>query len=116
MRPPRRSVAGTGAGGTVTAPAAITSATEGAIGTVALASESASPSSVQSGATDTAVTGAVYVPNGQLTLSGAGNLNGGGNCLQVIAQSISVSGQGSLSTVCTSLGIAAGVGSVTLVQ
>jgi len=101
---------------TVTAPAAITSATEGAIGTVALASESASPSSVQSGATDTAVTGAVYVPNGQLSLSGAGNLNGGGNCLQVIAQSISVSGQGSLSTVCTSLGIAAGVGSVTLVQ
>jgi len=101
---------------TVTAPSAITSATEGSISTVALASQSSGTSTVESGATDTAVTGAVYFPNGPLTVTGGGNINGAGNCLQVVAQSIAVSAQGSLSTNCSSLGVAAGVGSVTLVQ
>jgi hypothetical protein len=101
---------------TVNAPTAVSSSTEGSISTVALASSSSTASTVEAGASNTAVTGVVYFPNAALTLDGAGSLNGGGNCLQVIAQSIALSGGGSLSTSCGSLGVAGGNGSVTLVN
>jgi len=101
---------------TVNAPSALTSTSEGQPATVALASESTSASAVEAGATNTAVTGVVYFPNGQLMLNGAGNLTGNGACLQVIAQSIVISGRGSLTTNCSSLGAVGGSGSVTLVQ
>jgi len=71
---------------------------------------------VTAGASNTAVLGAVYAPNAPLQLSGAGNLNGSGACLQVVAASIALTGGSSLSTTCTSLGGASGASSVSLVQ
>jgi len=100
----------------ITAPSSITSSTYGNATTIALASESAAASSVTSGASNTEVTGAVYLPNSPLTLNGAGNLNGGGNCLVVVAQSIAQSGGASLSTSCASLGNSGAGGSISLVQ
>ncbi len=100
----------------ITAPSSITSSTYGNSTTIALASESTAASSVTSGASNTEVTGAVYLPNSPLTLNGAGNLNGGGNCLVVVAQSIAQSGGASLSTSCGSLGNSGAGGSISLVQ
>jgi hypothetical protein len=101
---------------TLDAPTGITSSTEGGTQTVALASSTTSTSTISQGATNSSVVGLVYLPNSPLTISGAGNLTGGGNCLQVIANSISMSGSGSLTTNCSSLGAAAAAGAVTLVE
>jgi hypothetical protein len=101
---------------TLSAPQAITNASEGTQSTVALASSSTTASAITQGATNTSVTGAVYVPSAAMTISGAGNLTGGGGCVQVIASSISVSGGGSVTTNCGSLGNGGGTGSVTLVN
>jgi hypothetical protein len=100
----------------LTAPSAITGSNDGDISTVALASSSGSASTISQGATNTDVTGAVYVPQGTLTINGAGNLTGGGNCLQVISAAIAMSGGGSLTTNCSSLGTGTGSGAVTLVD
>lgn len=100
---------------TLDAPGAITSATEGTPPTIALASNSATASTVTAGASNTEVLGSVYFPNAALALNGAGNLTGGGGCSLIIAASIAVSGGGSLSTSCTSLG-GGGSGSVSLVE
>ena len=100
----------------ITAPTAITTSTLGQPSTVALASNSTSPFVVTAGASNTDVLGALYAPNAALQLSGAGNLNGGGACLQVVAASIALSGGSSLSTTCTSLGSSSSGGAVSLVQ
>ncbi len=100
----------------VNAPTGLTGATEGTAGTVILASNSGSGSTITQGATNTQVVGAVYFPSAGLAINGGGNLTGGGNCLQVIAQSISMSGSGSITTNCSSLGTGVSIGSVTLVE
>ncbi len=100
----------------ISAPTAIISSTDGQASTVALASNSTSPFVVTAGASNTDVLGALYAPNAALQLSGAGNLNGGGACLQVVAASIALTGGSSVSTTCTSLGTASSGGSVSLVQ
>ena len=100
----------------LSAPAAVASGTNGTVGTIALASQSSQASTVTSGASNTVVLGALYAPYAALTLSGAGNLNGGGNCLEVVVGSIALSGGGKLSTNCQALGSAASSGSVSLVQ
>ncbi len=101
---------------TLDAPTGITSATEGSTQTVALASSTTSTSTISQGATNSSVVGLVYLPNSPLTIDGSGNLTGGGNCLQLIANSVSMSGSGSLTTNCSSLGTAAAAGAVTLVE
>jgi hypothetical protein len=101
---------------TLDAPASIGSANEGTGPTVALASNSASASTIDAGASNTAVLGAMYFPNAALTLDGAGNLNSGTGCALVIAASIAMSGGSSLSTSCSALGSGAGAGSVSLVE
>jgi hypothetical protein len=98
------------------APTAITATTDGQLGTVSLATNSSSAFTITAGASNTDVLGAVYAPNSALTLSGAGNLNGGGACLQVVTASIALSGGSSLSTTCTSLGSSSASSSVSLVQ
>ncbi len=101
---------------TLDAPNSISTGTEGQASTVALASNSVTASTVTAGASDTVVTGAIYLPNGALTESGAGNLTGNGSCMQVIVSSITLSGGSTLTTNCTSLGSGAAGGSVSLVQ
>ncbi len=98
------------------APAAITTSSEGGTPTVALASSTGSASTVTQGATNSDIVGLLYLPNAALTINGGGNLTGGGNCLQLIANSISMSGGGSVTTNCTSLGTGAASGAVSLVE
>jgi len=100
----------------LSAPQAITNSSEGTAPTIALASASTAASTITQGATNTSVTGAVYIPSAALAVSGAGNLTGGGGCVQIVAGSISASGGGSITTNCGSLGNGGGAGSVTLVN
>jgi hypothetical protein len=100
----------------LTAPSAITGANDGNAPTVVLASSSGSASTISQGATNTELVGAVYMPQATLTINGAGNLTGGGNCLQLISDDIAMSGGGSLTTNCSSLGTGTGSGAVTLVN
>jgi Flp pilus assembly protein TadG len=101
----------------LSAPATISGATQGSASTVVLASDSTAASTVDAGASNTSVVGAVYLPNGALTLDGAGDLSGGaGGCLEVVASGITLSGGGTASTDCASLSGAAGSASVALVQ
>lgn len=100
----------------LTAPSVINSFTNGAAATAALASNSSSAMVVTAGASNTNVLGALYAPNAPLQLSGAGNLNGGGSCLQVVAGSIALTGGSSLTTNCSSLGNSRNSGSVSLIQ
>jgi hypothetical protein len=101
----------------LTAPTAIDGSTVGSAATIALASNSSTASAVTSGAVSTVVEGAVYLPHATLTISGGGNLNGGGNCLQVVASSLTFSNDGNgVSTSCASLGGSAASATITLVQ
>jgi hypothetical protein len=97
------------------APTAITSSSEGGTQTVAIASNTSLASTITQGATGTGIVGLIYLPNSPLTINGGGNLTGGGNCMQLIANSISMSGGGSMTTNCSSLGTGAS-GAVTLVE
>jgi hypothetical protein len=101
---------------TLDAPNAISTGTEGQASTVALASNSTTASTVDSGASDTVVTGAVYFPDAALTESGAGNLTGNGSCLQLIANAIALSAGSTLTTNCSSLGIGGAGTAVSLVE
>lgn len=97
----------------LSAPTTLGSSTVGSASTVVLASESTGGSSVTAGATSTQLVGAVYTPNGALSVSGAGHISGGGGCVEVIASSMNFSGGGSLSTTC-SLSGSSGGGAVTV--
>lgn len=98
------------------APTAITSSSEGGTQTVALASNTGSASTVTQGATNSNLVGLIYLPNSALTIDGGGNLTGGGNCLQLIASSIAMSGGGYLTTNCAGLGSGGPAGAVSLVE
>ncbi|HLY06231.1 MAG TPA: pilus assembly protein TadG-related protein [Rhizomicrobium sp.] len=53
------------------------------------------------GATNTSISGAFYIPNGAISLSGAASLgNGSGQCLELIGSQISLSGGSSLGSIC----------------
>jgi hypothetical protein len=55
----------------------------------------------RAGASDGVVTGAVYFPNGPITLSGGASASGGeGGCLQIIAAEITMTGGASLASDC----------------
>jgi len=57
------------------------------------------------GASNTSLSGAFYLPNGPFTLSGGASVgNGTGQCLEVIASQVTLSGGTALATTCTGLG------------
>jgi hypothetical protein len=84
----------------VTAPTSLTSATLGSASTIALASLASGSSTVTAGATNTVIVGAIYLPNSDLTLSGAGTITGNGGCSILVAASVTFSGGGNYSTSC----------------
>ncbi len=98
------------------APTAISTSSEGGTQTVALASNTASASTVTQGATNSKIVGLIYLPNSPLTIDGGGNLTGGGYCLQLIANAISISGGGQVATNCAGLGNGGALGAVSLVE
>ncbi|MBW4022438.1 MAG: hypothetical protein HIU92_04735 [Proteobacteria bacterium] len=85
----------------VTAPG--TSAAGGAIPGVLLADNGTSGGSI-SGNASSAVSGVIYFPNSTLTFSGNGATNGQSNCLEVIAGSVSISGNTNMGGNCSQLG------------
>jgi hypothetical protein len=100
----------------LTAPSTISSTSQGTAATVVLATNSSSGSMITAGASNTTLVGTLYLPNSTLTMSGAGNLNGGGNCLEVVTNGVVLSGSGAISTTCSSLGGSGSSSSVALVQ
>jgi len=105
----------------LSAPTAITSATVGTASTIVVASSFASTSistpavTVNTSNGTTTLVGALYMPNGPLTVTNGGNLLGNGNCLQVIATSMKFSNDAhGLATTCTGLGGSSA--SISLVQ
>ena len=53
------------------------------------------------GASGTSLSGAVYFPNGPVTLSGGASLGGGtGQCLQLVGSQVSLSGGTAVSSRC----------------
>ncbi len=55
--------------------------------------------SIAEGASNTGISGLFYFPNGPLTISGAASIgNGSGDCLQIIASQITLSGSGRATT------------------
>jgi hypothetical protein len=98
------------------APTTITSSTVGEASTILLASNSTTTSVVSSGtSTLTGDVGAIYTPNASFALSGA-ILTGATSCLQLVASSITISGNSNLGTNCPSLGSTTASGSVSVVQ
>ncbi len=88
---------------TLSAPTALSSATEGTASTVVLASE-ATTATVTAGATNSQLQGAVYFPKATLKVTGGGNLNGGGTCMILVAGGINVANDsGGIGTSCSSL-------------
>jgi hypothetical protein len=57
-----------------------------------------------SGATNTAINGVFYMPNGDLEFSGAGALGSPGGCLEILGKSIDVSAGGLLGSECIATG------------
>ncbi len=72
------------------------------------------------GASSTLISGVVYIPQGQITMSGAATLgnSGSGNCLELIGSQIAMSGGTAIGTTCTTQsGAQGGTGvKITLVQ
>ncbi len=100
----------------LSAPTAITNATQGTLSTVAIASNSATASAISAGASNTTIVGGIYLPNAALELGGAGRLTGGGGCLMVVANSLTFDGGSSASTTCPNLTSTATGSGVALVQ
>jgi Flp pilus assembly protein TadG len=100
----------------LSAPTTITSSTIGSADTIVLASDTTSGSIITQGATNTTVLGAVYIPRSAVTINGGGNLTGGGGCLDVIANSMALSGGGQITTDCSALSGGSGSSSIALVQ
>jgi hypothetical protein len=100
----------------LSAPTAITGSTVGEASTILLASNATAASTASSGNTTlTGDVGAIYTPNATLSESGA-ILTGATACLQVVASSITISGNSNLGTSCPSLGSTTASGSVSVVQ
>jgi len=100
----------------LSAPTTITGSTVGEASTVLLASNATATSTASSGtSTLTGDVGAIYTPNAALSESGA-ILTGANACLQVVASSITISGNSNLGTSCPSLGSTTASGSVSVVQ
>ncbi len=56
------------------------------------------------GATSTIMSGAFYFPQGPLSLGGAASVSSGGNCLELIASQVALSGGSAAATICPNLG------------
>lgn len=75
------------------------------IGPAVASGNSTAGVTIGSGASNSVVSGALYVPNGSLGLSGAGGLSSGASgCLEIVANTISVTQGSNAATACTGLG------------
>ena len=95
----------------------LTAPSSGAFQNLVVASTAAGGASFSEGASGTVLSGALYAPNGPVTLSGAGNVgNGAGQCLTLVGTAITLSGGSALASACSGRGGGSGGGTVVLVQ
>jgi Putative Flp pilus-assembly TadE/G-like len=69
------------------------------------------------GASGTTLSGAFYLPNGPVNLSGSGSINNGGGCLELIGSQITLAGGSAIASTCAGIGGSnVGTSTVALVQ
>jgi Flp pilus assembly protein TadG len=70
------------------------------------------------GSSGTTITGAFYLPNGAVDMSGSGTINNGGGCLEFVGLQVTLTGGSAATSTCTGLGggSSGSSGSVALVQ
>ncbi len=68
------------------------------------------------GSSGTTLTGAFYMPNGAVSLSGAGTINNGGGCIELIGSQVSLSGGSAATSTCAGLSSGSLGTAVTMVQ
>jgi hypothetical protein len=68
------------------------------------------------GASGTTLTGAFYLPNGPVSLSGSGTINNAGGCLELIGSQVTLAGGSAATSTCSGLGGSGSGISVSLVQ
>jgi hypothetical protein len=85
----------------VTAPA---DASNGGVPGILIAGNGTQGGSI-SGNASSAISGVIYFPNSTISFSGNGATNGQANCLEVIASSVTISGNANMGGNCASLGV-----------
>ncbi len=95
----------------------LTAPTSGTFQNLVVASSGTGGASFAEGASGTSLSGVFYVPNGPVSLSGAGNVGSGtGQCLTLVGTTITLAGGAALATACAGRGGGTGGGTVALVQ
>jgi hypothetical protein len=95
---------------TLTAPAS------GPLQGLLVASKNAGGASFSEGASGNSLAGTLYFPIAPITLSGAGRVGGGGQCLELIGSAVTLSGGSAAASSCSGLAGGAPNGTVALVQ
>jgi hypothetical protein len=103
---------------TLTAPTSGTMQDLAVIGPTSSSLHSTAGALFTEGSSNTTITGAFYLPNGAVNMSGSGTINNGGGCLEFIGSQITLAGGSAATSTCTGLGggSSGSSGSVALVQ
>jgi hypothetical protein len=94
----------------------LTAPVSGPLQGLLVASKNAGGASFTEGASGNSLAGTLYFPIAPITLSGAGHVGGGGQCLELIGSAITLSGGSAASSPCAGLAGGASNGTVALVQ
>jgi len=94
----------------------LTAPTSGPLQGLLVSSKNAGGASFSEGASGNSLTGTLYFPIAPITLSGAGRVGGGGQCLELIGSAITLSGGSAASSTCAGLAGGSSNGTVVLVQ
>ncbi len=93
-----------------------TSSTSGGIPGVAIATKSTAATTISAGSNNV-LSGVLYAPNSDLTLSGGASITGGGNCLSYVVSTITLNGGATAATSCSNVGSGSSTsGSIALIQ
>ena len=101
---------------TLTAPSSGTTQSLLVIGPTSSSANPTAGALFTEGSSGTNLTGAFYLPNGAVSMSGSGTINNGGGCLELIGSQVSLSGGSAATSTCTGLGGGSTGTTVSLVQ
>jgi hypothetical protein len=89
---------------TLTAPTSGTMQDLALIGPTSVSANPGAGALFTEGSSGTTITGAFYLPNGPVSMSGSGTINNGGGCLELIGSQITLGGGSAATSTCTGLG------------
>lgn len=103
---------------TLTAPSSGTMEDLAVIGPTSSSPHSSAGALFSEGSSNTTITGAFYLPNGAVSMSGSGTINNGGGCLELVGSQVTLTGGSAATSTCTGLGGggSGSTGGVALVQ